>query len=61
MADITMCSGEGCPAKGRCYRHTAKVSDLRQSWFAVPPWNPETYSCEHFWQNGEQNGAGVSK
>jgi hypothetical protein len=47
MADITMCSGEGCPLKQICYRHTAKPSEL-QSYFAQPPVLGGT--CEHFWR-----------
>lgn len=47
MADITMCRGTGCAVKGRCYRHVAKPSDLRQSWFLETPGKDET--CEAYW------------
>ena len=47
MPDITMCMGDGCPAKERCYRFTAKPSKY-QSYFAVVPWQVETYHCAHF-------------
>lgn len=46
MADITMCSGEGCPLRGECYRHLATPSEYRQSWFAGVPWNGKL--CGHF-------------
>lgn len=36
MADISMCSGEGCPLKDNCYRATATPS-MRQWWFIPPP------------------------
>jgi hypothetical protein len=45
MADITMCSGERCPLKQICYRHTAKPSE-RQSYFAQSPVLGGT--CEYF-------------
>jgi hypothetical protein len=45
MADITMCSGERCPLKQICYRHTAKPSE-HQSYFAESPVLEGT--CEYF-------------
>ena len=47
MADITMCSGERCPLKQICYRHTAKPSES-QSYFAQSPVLEGT--CEYFWR-----------
>jgi hypothetical protein len=47
MADITMCSGERCPLKQICYRHTAKPSE-QQSYFAQSPVLGGT--CEYFWR-----------
>ena len=47
MADITMCSGEKCPLKQICYRHTAKPSNY-QSYFMKPPVLGGT--CEYFWR-----------
>jgi len=47
MADITMCSGERCPLKQMCYRHTAKPSE-HQSYFAQSPVLGGT--CEYFWR-----------
>lgn len=47
MPDITMCSGEGCPAKDGCYRHTAEPNGLMQSYFVDPP--IEDGKCEMFW------------
>jgi hypothetical protein len=49
MPDIAMCSGEGCPQKDKCHRHTAKASDY-QSFFMNPPMK-EDESCEYFWDN----------
>lgn len=47
MPDITMCSGEKCPLKQICYRHTAKPSDY-QSYFTKAPVLGGT--CEYFWR-----------
>ena len=47
MPDITMCSGERCPLKQICYRHTAKPSE-RQSYFAQAP--VLAGACEYFWR-----------
>ena len=46
MADITMCSGEGCDMKLDCYRHTANQSGW-QSWFSVVP--IKDGKCDMFW------------
>lgn len=54
MADITMCSGLGCPLKEKCYRYTAEASPYRQSMFISPPVTKkenEKPSCEYFWEN----------
>jgi len=42
MPDITMCSGERqsgevCPWRYRCHRHTAEENPHRQSWFITLP------------------------
>jgi hypothetical protein len=50
MADITKCSGEGCPFKQDCYRFTADASDY-QSWFMEVPIKDD--ECDMFW--GVQN------
>ena len=47
MPDITMCSGEKCPMKQICYRHTAKPSNY-QSYFMKPPVLGDT--CKYFWR-----------
>lgn len=57
MADITMCTGTGCPKAMWCYRHTATPSPYRQSMFVVPPGRlvridgDEVFLCEHFWSD----------
>lgn len=48
MADITMCSGEGCDMKLECYRYTAN-RDKYQYYFVNPP--IENGKCEMFWDN----------
>lgn len=52
MADITMCSGQDCPMRDRCYRFTAPKNDWRQSFFFNPPIK-EDKTCDHFWDNQE--------
>lgn len=49
MPDITMCTGEGCALKKRCYRNQAKPDPLHQSYFAAPPFIKETGECLYFW------------
>ena len=53
MADITMCTGNGCPLKENCYRFTAEKSEYRQSYFFTPPFDGKT--CEMYW--GKQSEA----
>jgi hypothetical protein len=48
MPDIAMCTGEQCPKKQMCYRHTAKASDY-QSYFMTPP--IKDGQCDHYWDN----------
>ncbi|MBO6179436.1 MAG: hypothetical protein J6O04_09695 [Selenomonadaceae bacterium] len=48
MADITMCRGENCDVREKCYRYTAPVSRYWQSVFAETPTGKP---CEHFWDN----------
>ncbi len=48
MADITMCSGEGCELKLECYRHTAN-REYYQSYFIKPP--IKNGKCDMFWGN----------
>ena len=47
MADITMCTGDGCSLKENCYRFTAEKSEYRQSYFFTPPFDGKT--CEMYW------------
>jgi hypothetical protein len=47
MADITMCSGDGCNAKESCYRFKAPVNEFRQSYFVEVPGKGE--SCNYYW------------
>lgn len=52
MPDIAMCNGEGCPKKDECYRHTAKPSEFRQSYFVEAPFKEGV--CDHFWPTKEE-------
>ena len=51
MPDISMCSGQDCPLKEKCYRYTAPKSEFWQSWFGNVPYNHEKEKCEYFWDN----------
>ena len=46
MPDITMCTGGECSKKDTCYRYRAWPSRQRQSYFIVPPSEPDD-QCEH--------------
>ena len=50
MADITKCSGEGCPLKNECYRFLAIANQYQQSYFTTVPYNQETKECEYIWK-----------
>ena len=47
MADITMCSGDGCSTKESCYRFKAPVNEFRQAYFMGVPGKDET--CNYYW------------
>ena len=47
MPDLTMCSGEGCKQKKKCYRFLAKP-DKFQSFYAQPPFSDKTGKCTEF-------------
>jgi len=51
MADISKCSGVGCPKKEKCYRYTAPGS-YYQSYFTYPPMEviKGKWSCGYFWK-----------
>lgn len=58
MADITMCRGENCSKREKCYRYTAPVDEYWQSVFTD---TPKEIPCEHFLLNdgcidGRKNG-----
>lgn len=48
MADITMCNGKGCPLSYKCYRHNAKPTYFRQSYFKEPPYKDG--KCNMLWE-----------
>jgi hypothetical protein len=49
MADITMCYGEGCPFRYKCYRALANSHEFRQAYFITVPYDHEKGACEFFW------------
>ena len=55
--DGTMCTGEGCPVKEKCYRFTAPTSEFMQSYFFKPPFEikDDVITCEMYW--GDQANA----
>lgn len=52
MADITKCSGLGCPHKETCYRYTA-TADTNQSYFVNPPIKDN--KCDLYWGENSQS------
>jgi hypothetical protein len=59
MPDISMCQGEDCPVKKKCYRHTATPNQW-QSYFAGAPLDPVTGSCQYFWDNKDYSKMGTA-
>ncbi len=47
MPDLAMCSGGACLLKEECYRHRAKPTEFRQSYFGTPPFKGD--DCEYFY------------
>lgn len=56
MPDIAMCTGTDCPFAYRCYRAIAEPNELRQTYFARPPYDDEEGSCLYFWSLEEDEG-----
>lgn len=53
MVDISMCNGDNCEIKQKCYRYTAQSDSHWQTIFM--PQNPGK-DCEHFYDNkGKRN------
>ena len=61
MPDISMCMGHNCPNKNECYRFTAKPNPFRQSFFVAAPFDHESKSCDHFWDNSEYSNESKQK
>jgi hypothetical protein len=49
MADISMCEGQGCPLKEKCYRFTAPKNEHWQAVFVFVPYNEELKECDMFY------------
>ena len=47
MPDITMCFGDDCPLKEKCFRFRA-VPGKMQYYFNNPPYKEN--ECEYFWK-----------
>lgn len=49
MADITKCTNQNCPIKGRCYRYTAKDDSKWQSYSYFEPYEHNgRIKCDHY-------------
>ena len=46
--DMTMCPGQGCPLRDRCYRYRGVVHG-RFDAFGSAPYNPATGTCASFY------------
>ena len=53
MPDITMCNGQRCPVREKCYRFTAKADELWQSYFVESPIKDN--KCDHYWGENAQS------
>lgn len=59
MADITMCFGDGCNKKEKCWRFLAPETPHWQSYFVESPNDGE--NCKQFWPlNVENNTSKVN-
>jgi hypothetical protein len=47
--DITMCKGDDCPKRDKCYRYLAEPEPHMQSYFLTPP-NIDGVECDSFWE-----------
>ena len=56
MPDITMCKGEDCPVKHKCYRNTAKSCEY-QSWFGEQVYviKEGVFTCEMYWGDNAES------
>lgn len=66
MPDISMCPGEMCTQRDKCYRYKAKPSQFRQSFFMKAPWTiyEGRQVCTYLWpmeeeKNNEQASTGL--
>ena len=50
MPDITMCQGDNCPIKDKCYRFTAHADELWQSYANFE----YKHGCDFFWDNKDK-------
>ena len=48
--NILLCRGEGCKLRHYCFRSTAEVLG-RQDFFASPPLDEQSQTCEFFYEN----------
>lgn len=49
MPDISMCTGETCKSKLKCYRFMAIADSHWQSYMAPPHVDADEDSCEYYW------------
>lgn len=47
-ADITLCTGGGCPHRSGCYRFRL-IAHGRQDSFSRPPYDPKAGTCSALW------------
>ena len=60
MPDITMCDGQGCLQKNKCYRYRAEPTPYWQSYFMEAPYEVilklddkvADTTCDYFWPLG---------
>ena len=51
MADISMCVGNSCPLKDKCYRYRA-IPFTHQSWITESPYDKDKEVCNYYWDVG---------
>lgn len=61
MSDITMCSGLHCPIRKECYRYTAPINNLYQSYAGFYEEMALKGKCSEFLDNSERYNREITK
>ncbi len=60
MSDISKCEGVNCRIKKSCFRFTAPINELYQSWSNFE-YNQQTRMCDFYWEVQNPVGDALKK